>query len=431
MPSVRRLIGLVGLLAAWATFGCADPHAGKTRLRYMAWGNVQQLEIEQRLVDRFNEQNLDLHMELFKVPGSAYGNKSIVMFASRTAPDVVRIDHYNFPQLAERNYFLDLGDLVKNDSEFKETDFYPLAMEENYHRGKLMGLNVLFGGGVMIYNKTLLAKEGLEDPYELSKRGEWTYDRMLEYAKKLTKFDSNSRPTQFGINQPAMPFYIGIMYGFGASLLNEDRTRSALNTPEAAQAMQYIADLRWKHRVCPSPSQGANAAFGFESGKLAMAFDYIGMTARYREKIRDFEWDICPMPTGPAGKSLFVKGNQIVIYRESAHPKEAWRFLKFLTGPEAERILYIEERRQSPTRIKLAESDDFLKPKEPPFNMDVVAETVREGKVLEITERWPEVMQAIGPELDNLFAGRERDAKTALARAHERVNKVLSEDPGL
>jgi multiple sugar transport system substrate-binding protein len=147
--------------------------------------------------------------------------------------------------------------------------------------------------------------------------------------------------------------------------------------------------------------------------------------------IKNFEWEICPMPLGPKGNSFFVKGNQLTMYRETQHPKEAWRFMKFVTGTISEEILYIQERRQSPTRVALAYSDGFLEPKQGPFNMDSVALTVAKGKTLPIGPRWPEVMQTVTPELDNLFAGREKDAKIVMRRATDAVNKVLAEEPGL
>lgn len=422
---------VASILLGLCLFGCSGPKDDRIQIRYMAWGNVQQLAIEQRIVDEFNKRNPDVNVRLFKVPGSAYRNKMVVMFASRTAPDVVRVDHYDFPQLAEREYFMDLEDIIAKDPEYKLSDYYPLSVEECRVKGRLQGINVLFGGGIMFYNKKILAEEGLEDPYELWKRGEWNYDKVLEYAKKCTQFDSTGRPIQFGINMPPMPFYIGVLQAFGGKLLSDDLQKSALTSPESIQAMQWISDLRWKHKCSPTPSQSANSAFSFETGKLALAFDYVGMSSRYREMITRFDWDICPMPMGPKGDSFFVKGNQLVMARETKNPDAAWRFMKFVNGPIAERILYIQERRQSPTRRALAQSDDFLKPKEKPFNMDAVALTVAKGKILPIGPRWPEVMQTLSPELDNLFAGREQDAATALKRASEAVDKMLAEDPGL
>ena len=57
--------------------------------------------------------------------------------------------------------------------------------------------------------------------------------------------------------------------------------------------------------------------------------------------------------------------------------------------------------------------------------------TVERGKTLPIGPRWPELMQTLTPEMDNLLAGREKDAAAAMRRTAAAVNKVLAEDPGL
>lgn len=418
------------VVAAGMLAGCNAPVDKRVQLRYMAWGNPEQLAIEDRLTEEFNKLNPDIHVQVFKVPQSAYRNKMILMFASRTAPDVVRVDHYDFPQLAVRDYFHDLDEFIAQDKEFNLKDYYPGAVEEGRVNGKIKGLNVLFGGGIMFYNQDILAQAGLEDPNALWKRGEWTYDKVREYAVACTKFDQNGKPVQFGVNVPAFPFYFAVVQAFGGKFLNDTLDKCLLDSPEAVEAMQYMADLRWKYRCAPSPAQGAASAFAFETGKLALEFNYIGNSARLRQMKVRFKWDVCPMPLGSRGDSFFVKGNQLTMYQETKHPQEAWRFMKFLTGPDAERILYIQERRQSPTRMDLAKSEAFLHPKEPPFNMEAVALTVARGKTLPIGPRWQETITTLTPELDNLFAGREKNAAIAMKRATADVNKNLAEEPG-
>ena len=44
---------------------------------------------------------------------------------------------------------------------------------------------------VMYYNKTLILNEGLQDPYELYKAGEWTWAEFDRYVKRLTR-DTNA-----------------------------------------------------------------------------------------------------------------------------------------------------------------------------------------------------------------------------------------------
>jgi ABC-type glycerol-3-phosphate transport system substrate-binding protein len=61
---------------------------GRTTIRYMAWGNPEQLDAEMQLVKEFERRRPDIHVRLTLVPGSAYYQKLQIMLASGTAPDV-------------------------------------------------------------------------------------------------------------------------------------------------------------------------------------------------------------------------------------------------------------------------------------------------------------------------------------------------------
>ena len=77
----------------------------------------------------------------------------------------MRVDHYNFSNLQKKGFFLDLTDLTKADPDWNEADFYPQTIDECKVNGRVFGLNVLFGGTVIYYNKTMMARAGVEDPY--------------------------------------------------------------------------------------------------------------------------------------------------------------------------------------------------------------------------------------------------------------------------
>jgi multiple sugar transport system substrate-binding protein len=396
----------------------------------MAWGSPEQMALEEQLCQEFNRQNPDVDVQFFRVPGSAYLNKAIVMFASRTAPDVVRIDHYNFPNLVRKGYFLDLTKLAKKDPGFKESDFFPQTIHEAKWNGGFYGLNVMFGGEIMYYNKSLMKAAGLADPYELSKQGKWTYSQMLRHAIALTKIGSNGRPEQFGVAVPTFPMNVPTIWAFGGELLNKTKTKSMLDRPGSIEAYQFLTDLRWKYQCAPTPAQSAQAAFSFESGKLGMEFGWMGSAPRYNSAIKSFDWDICPIPTGPNGGISMIKGNQLVIYRESKHPDAAWRFIRFLTSPETEKLLYVDNRRNFPTRRAVAYSKEFLNPKVRPFQTDVFLKGVEGARELPINERWGEWTQVLNSEQDNLYSGREKDAGIVMRRAAAQINKVLADEEG-
>ena len=396
----------------------------------MAWGNPEQMALEEQLCRQFNQENPDIYVKFLKVPGTAYANKSVVMLASDTAPDVMRVDHYNFANLQKKDFFMDLTPLTKSDPTWNENDFFPQCIDEGKVNGRLFGLNVLFGGTVIYYNKTLVAKAGIEDPYIAWIHGQWTYQRFVDTAVALTKKDANGHPSQFGVAIPVFPAWSPLLFGFGGDLLNEAHTASRLDDPLTIAGLQFIADLRYKYACAPTPGQAANSAFTFEGGKLGMSFDWMGMTPRYRKAVKDFEWDVVPIPTGPKSGQTIVKGNQLVIPKHCKNPGAAWRFARFITGPKIENLLYVKNRRCFPTRKAVANSKEFLDSSLPPTQIHIFLDAVKQGKQLPIDDRWAEWTTAMNNELDFLWNGRERDAGVVARRAAKAVNKILTEEPG-
>ncbi|RYG37593.1 sugar ABC transporter substrate-binding protein [bacterium] len=432
---MRRGVPILGVglsAAVLIGLGCSRGTAcpeGKVCLRYMAWGNPQQLQVERDFVALFNRENPDLYVRLVTVPGSSYGQKMTTMLVSRTAPDVMRVDHYVFPAMQKKGFFADMTGLAADDPSFRASDFYPTALEEGTVDGRLYGMNVLYGGILIYYNKTMFRLAGLEDPYELWRKGEWTWERFRASAKALST-QENGRPKTFGTTAPSFPTNVPLLRAFGGELLSEDLSRSVVASEGTIRAYQFLADLVWKDHVAPTPSQGANSAFAFESGKLGMTFDWMGMTPRFRSAIRDFEWDVCPVPSGPKGGATIVKGNQLVIAAASRNPNAAWRFVRFLTGPEVERKLYAEIRRSFPTRRAVAESKDFLDTEQAPFNTRAFVDSIETARPLPISDRWAQWTQILNSNTDDLMAGRERDAGVVLRRAQVEIDKALSEPEG-
>jgi len=262
-------------------------------------------------------------------------------------------------------------------------------------------------------------------------RRQWTWDKLRDCALRITKHGSDGRPEQLGVQIPTFPHNAYILWAYGGEILSPDGKHCLLNSPECVRAYQFLADLRWKDRVAPTPSQGALSAFGFESGKLGMSFDWMGMAPRYRKAVKSFEWDICPVPDGPAGRTSILKGNQLVMYRECEHPDMAWRFMRFLTGAKTEAWLYGDKlRRGDPSRKSVAYSPEFLHASRAPYNTRAYLSALENGRLLPIDARWQEWLTALNAELDELWSGREPNARAVLDRAVRRVDAVLASEEG-
>jgi multiple sugar transport system substrate-binding protein len=393
------------VLVATTLCGCRQQE-GRVTIRYMAWGNPDQLATEMKLIGEFEKRHPGIRVKLTMVPHSAYHHKLIIMLASHTGPDVGRVDQYYFPSLVRDGYFECLDAYVQRDA-LDLADFFPQTLEECRYRGRLHAFNVLFGGRVIYYNRTMFERAGLPDPYQQARAGTWTMDAYVRAARALTKKQGDTY-TQFGTT---LPWIWDVIWAFGGDVLDADMERCAIDTPGGRAALQFLHDLRFTWHVAPSPAEASMAAFTFESGRLGMIFGWAGESPRYRTNIKDFDWDIAPPPAGPAGRATPVKGNQLFMYSESAHKEEAWQFIKFMTSPEAEMLLCGRLRRAIPTHRSVASDQEYLAPVDdedrrvPPYHIHVFTDVLEYARRMPIDWKWYSWRPAMDAEVELLSIG--------------------------
>ena len=420
---------------------------GEVVLSYMAWGNPQQLEVERQIIALFNErcrrEGRNVRVELFMPPAAGYGQKMRLMLASGCAPDVLRVDHYDFPSLVPKGYFRDLTDYARNDPDFDPSDFCDVAWRENHYRGRLYGLNVLFGTVLCYYNQDLFAQALLPDPYELWKQGRWTWDEFERCARELTVRGPDGRTKQYGFLMPggatgAPPPYAWALWVWneGGEILSSDFSRCLLDSPEAIRAFTRMRNMRFRDRVSPTPADAAAAAFNLQSGNVAMEFNFAGMAPTYRDSIRDFRWDVVATPCPSERPFALVKGNQLVISATCPYPRQAWEWVKFMVSPEIEMLLHGDRlRRGVPTRKSLlapppgaSPQRSYLHATRPFFHTDVVPHMLAHGKELPIDMTWPAWTARAQQMLDRLFIREDADVEEVLRMTTAAVNRVIARE---
>jgi len=403
--------------------------AGKTNITYMAWGYPGHLRTERQLIEKFEEVNPDVHVHFIMAPMSSYFDKLGIMLASGTAPDVFRVFPTYFAHYAKVGYLKKLDPLMAADPTYDPDDFFKQARDVGLYQGDHYALGVIFGRMLIYYNKTLFAQAGVEEPWDAFREGRWTWDEMLQTAKKLTRYDENGRPIQFGMNFPGGTSHIiNMIKSNGGEVLSEDETQCLLDSPMAVETVRWTRDLVEKWHVAPTPEQATMGIFSFESGKLAMEIDSSGETPRLRDAIKDFDWDVAPMPYGEGGLSGGFGAHCLVMNAKTEKVDASWRFMRFVTGPVAEHLLAVEERRCIPTRRELAFSEEYLSSQEPPFNMEAfIADIDKPQEMVLPDEKYLEWTTEFQSYLDQIYLG-GRDPKEALEEACVRIEEILNED---
>ena len=161
----------------------------------------------------------------------------------------------------------------------------------------------------MFYNTKLIEDAGLESPWELYQRNAWDWDKMREYALKLTEdSDRDGVPEVYGIavNRP-----FPMLYSTGKVLGDFDGKNKTFENKvtdtDIARAMTLLSDLVVKDKVCPSMISGVLEMFG--EGKVAMTFGEPFYTDPSVVKIAEAgQLGICPMARDPKVDKYYVRG---------------------------------------------------------------------------------------------------------------------------
>ncbi len=369
-----RLVGgcvVISLVFAFSTMmGCQKEEkvTEQKTIRFTTWGSPASNKVYQDVVDEFEKRNPDIKVELMMLPWDAYHRKILTMFAAGSKLDVMRLANSYFPQFMEKGALLPLDEYIAKDKdEIDPDDFYPEAlMGGRGEDGRVYGLPVDIAGWAIYYNRGLFDEAGLPYPDE-----SWTWDTLLEMAKKLTKdLDGDGRIDQYGVYVKVKMGVIELLAGqSGATILNEDNSKCTFNSPEGRAVIQLLYDLIVKHKVVPPPEFRADQNV-WAAQKVAMVMLMRGDVTGFRQSL-PFDWDVGPVPKWPGKepRALVVGGfNPWVISNKTELPEESWRFLKFFTGREASANM-AETGRFVPARRSVAESPAFLETSPPEHNV--------------------------------------------------------------
>jgi multiple sugar transport system substrate-binding protein len=280
----------------------------------------------------------------------------------------------------------------------------------------------------LYYNKAMFKEAGLTFP-----KGDWSWEQFLKASQKLLKTDASGNTVRWAFMDNYGPDWAGIIYSNGGRLVDDVQrpTRCLIDSPEAVQGLQFLADLMLKHKVSPSLSSRSNVlALGqdeFMQGRVAMIRTGLWITPALRKSAID--WDIAPFPSGPKAKGgkggWKTGGSGYAIYAKSKRSEDAWKLAKFLAAKKRQ-MAYVKTGYVQPAIQSLAESREFLDDA-PPANKKFLLDAVGRSVYSPMHPRWAEAeLAVIENAVTEIWLG-NLSAKDAMARAARDVNKLLFE----
>jgi multiple sugar transport system substrate-binding protein len=395
-----------GLLLATAL--CTPALAQDVTIKYMTFSAAPNyLKELDATIAAFEAEHPGIKVTYETAAWDAYFTKLQTVVAAKQAPDTFELNYENFVTYAEKGALTDLTPMIGADS--GAAAYNPTALAAFSLDGKQYGLVESFSNVVLFYNKDLFDAAGVAYP-----TADWTWDDELAAAQKLTANGvwGDFAPIQF------WEFYKTIAQN-GGSILSPDKKTVTIDSPENVETLTWMVDKVNKYKVTPSDIDMAGQSDGdlFKAGKIAMLRTGIWMFGDFTDNAK-FNWDISLEP-GKAQKAHHFFANGVAVSADSAHPQEAYEWIKFLTSAPAAVDLRVKAGWELPAVDDQAAVQAYLD-QPVPESREVVFQALDTAVVPPVIGNWNQLTDAVGKELEAAKLGTKtpeqalKDAKVAI-----------------
>jgi len=341
--------GLTAVMSVILSFGsilnatAQDP----TTITFAYWGaQGQQAEMKERweyFLEPFRAANPDIRVETLDWTSEGYNAKLKTTLAAGVPPDVFTAPLDEVRSYMYSDFMLDLSPYVSADKiqsrpDLKEYMYEHLISPNGEFFGPIGSASSPMPTANTIYfNTSLFEESGLPNAYQLYLQDQWTWDRFLESAKKLTLQAPNGSIQRFGTDTWLSR---AALWTNGVTEYDSHvaPTETYYNTPDAIEGIQFLADLGLVHGVAPypgGPSLGMDKTTAFASERSAMITAWTGTAAALELLNLPFAWEVVPYPKNRGEYAVDLGGlHGFVVARESPNREAAIRLVTYLGSQE-------------------------------------------------------------------------------------------------
>jgi len=298
-------------------------------IRYGLWDSNQEPTLR-AIADKFEEENPNIKIEIELTPWKEYWTGLETSATGGSAPDVFWMNAPHATEYARGEMMLPLDEYLASSETVKKEDFPQSLIDLYTIDGVWYGMPKGFDTCAIWYNKELFDNAGVEYP-----TSDWTWEDFVEKAKALTDAENGIYGTAVQLDEQAG--WYNTIGSFGGYVISDDKKTSGFGDENTIAGIQCWVDLI-NEGVSPTYAQltDTSSASMFESGRIAMqwAGSYSVSEFINIDEIKD-KIDCVEVPSVDGKKSSVIHGVGNVIFSQTEHPDEAWKWVEFLGGKEA------------------------------------------------------------------------------------------------
>ncbi|GAA3018948.1 extracellular solute-binding protein [Streptomyces fulvorobeus] len=412
----RMLAGTVALVSSLALSGCGLlPGADGGDVTVKVW--LMKDSASKGFLDRFTEsyenENPSVRLEFTIQEWGGIGPKVTAALESDDAPDVIEVGNTQVAQYAESGGLRDLT--LESMRDLGSEDWLPGLAEPGSINGMQFGIPWYAANRVVIYNKDLFARAGVENPPKT--REQWIRD-----TEKLNS-DGNQ-----GIYLAGQNWYVlaGFVWDEGGELADENGGdwQGALDSPAALKGMDFYKRLQsLGHGPKDADEEKPPQTDVFARGDVAQIISVPGSAALIEQENPELKGKLgyFPIPgkTAKAPGSVFTGGSDLIVPKKADHRSEAIDVIEALAGERwqtelARTMSYVPNK---PSLASVVEGQE---------GTAAMAQGATRGRATPNSPQWAAVEAAnpIKPYMTAVLEG--GDPLTEATEASERITAILS-----
>lgn len=324
---LQRLAGGIALMALTVSAASAET--------FTLWVRSDGSNFMPRIVEAFNQSHED-KAELQIVPTAELVQKYATAAAGGAAPDALSLDLIYTPSFAAAGQLEDITDLAKSLPYFDQLS--PAHVKTGTYKDRIYGLPYSADSSVLIWNKTLFRRAGLDPD-----KGPTSWAEIAAAAEKVAALGGDTKGFYFsgacgGCN---IFTFVPLVWASGGDILTGDGGKATLDTPQMRDAIAFYRDMVKKGLV-PEGARtdtGANFFAAFARGNIGLAPSGAFAIGALNTQYPDIEYGVTFLPGKTGGWSSFAGGDNFVVTKGTTKLAAIKAFLDFSYSLEGQTLL--------------------------------------------------------------------------------------------
>jgi multiple sugar transport system substrate-binding protein len=371
-----------------------------------------------KLIALFEDLNPDIRVKDEPLPATTdeqHQFYAINMEGESSDFDVLSMDVVWVPEFARAGWLRDLSDLLPP---ARRDSFFSAPMAAVTYGGNVYAIPWYIDAGVLYYRKDLLDKYGFTPPA--------TWQELLRAASHITRTETDV----YGFIWQGKQYeglvcnVLEYMWGNGGDVIQAGRV--VLDSPQNREALGFMKDLISRYRVSPelvttSIEETTRHIFGNGRAVFMRNWPYAWTIFERPDSPVRGRVGVVMLPSFPGRVAASTLGGwQLGVNAFSRHPREAERFIQFLTSYESQKALALTVGYKPTLRSLYA--DPELRSAQP--FMANLYEIMEHARPRPVTPYYMMISQVLQPEFSAALAG-VKTTEDALASAGRQIEFIL------